>query len=799
MQKQLVWLLLIAWTSAMLLGCDGQKDAEAPDANAGAFIDRNGNGVLDVYEDETQPRSERVADLISRLTLEQKIALVSGTGFAMGPEDSQGEKVPGAAGFTAPIEDLGIPSIVLADGPAGVRIWPNREGADQTFYATAFPIETALSSSWDLALLEEVGRAFGHELKEYGIDVLLAPGINIHRDPRGGRNFEYYSEDPLLNGQMAAAMVRGVQSEGVGATPKHYVANNQETNRYNVDTVVSERTLREIYLRGFQIAVQESNPWAIMSAYNRVNGVPASQDKALIETVLRDEWGFEGVVMTDWFAGMDDTVAQMNAGNELLMPGMPEGAAQLRAGLESGALSEARLDRNVGIILDVVMRSLAWQGYAYSDRPDLEGNAQIARRAAAQGTVLLKNDNGALPLGEGVKRAAVFGNQSYEFISGGAGSGDVNEAYTVSLVEGLESVGISVDAGLRGDYEGYLKAYKESLPEKERFWELVPPAPERVFDDAAIASQSQSADVALITIGRNSGEFQDRPVEGDFYLVEDELRLVERVSQAFHEQGKPVVVILNIGNVVETASWRDLPDAIVVPWQGGQEAGNAVADVLTGKVNPSGKLPTTFPMSYEETPTHDNFPGQRLSAETVTVMDLFDMWESQVDYEEGVYIGYRYYDSAEKDVAYPFGFGLSYSEFSYSDTVGELQDEALTLSVRVTNSGSVAGREVVQLYVSAPEAGLHKPTKELRGFAKTAELAPGASEVITFTLDVQDLASFDPARRAWVSAAGEYRALVGASSRDIRGEVSFALAEDRIVESVVADLSPKKPLEEAIY
>lgn len=790
--------VLVAITS--LLACGDNTGGPAGEMAAKAsYVDRNGNGAMDIYEDASKPRSERVADLLSRLSLEQKIALVSGTGFAMGPEDSQGQKVPGAAGFTAPIDELGIPSIVLADGPAGVRIWPNRKGTEQTFYATAFPIETALSSSWDLPLLEEVGQAFGHELKEYGIDVLLAPGMNIHRDPRGGRNFEYYSEDPILNGQMAAAMVRGVQVQGVGATPKHYVANNQETNRYNVDTVVSERALREIYLRGFQIAVEESNPWAIMSAYNRVNGIPASQDKPLIETVLRDEWDFQGVVMTDWFAGMDDTVAQMNAGNELLMPGMAEGPEQMRAGLASGELTEARLDRNVSIILDVVMRSLAWQNYAYSDRPDLEANALIARKAAAAGTVLLKNTQAALPLTEAVERAAVFGNQSYDFISGGTGSGDVNEAYTVSLVQGLETAGIDVDQGLREQYQSYLTDHKKAQPEKERFWEYTPPPPELVLDDEVIAAQAKNADVALITIGRNSGEFQDRPVDGDFYLVEDEKRLIAQVSEAFHAQGKKAIVILNIGNVVETASWRDLPDAIVVPWQGGQEAGNALADVLTGKVNPSGKLPTTFPMSYQETPTHSNFPGERLSEESFKVMDIFEVWESQVDYEEGIYVGYRYYDSADKDVAYPFGFGLSYTQFEYSDIQSEQEEDSLTVSVTVTNAGDVAGREVVQLYVAAPEGDLHKPAKELRQFAKTAELAPGASEVVRFTLGAKDLASFDDSQRAWVAAAGEYTALVAASSRDVRGEAKFALAEDVVVEAVIADLTPKKPLQEVIH
>ena len=783
---------------ATMIGCSAPtKDLPQIDRADTAFVDRNNNGELDIYEDVSQPRADRVADLLVRLTTEQKIALVSGIGYAMNEEDAQKHKVPGAAGFTAPIEELGIPSIVLADGPAGARIWPNREGADQTFYATAFPVETVLSSSWDLALLEDVGRAFGHELKEYGIDVLLAPGMNIHRDPRGGRNFEYYSEDPLLSGHMAAAMVRGVQQEGVGATPKHYIANNQETNRYAVDTIVSERALREIYLRGFQILLEESDPWAIMSSYNQVNGTPVSQDKPLLTTVLRDEFQFNGVIMTDWFAGMEDTVAQMNAGNELLMPGMPEGAVQIRAGLKSGALSIEQLDRNVRLILDVVMRSPAWAGYNYSNAPDLVANAAIARRAAAEGTVLLKN-NGVLPLAENIKNVAVFGNQSYDFISGGTGSGDVNEAYTVSLVEGLESNGMMVDESLRRLYVSYLDDYKASLPARERFWEFQPPPLEHVIDDELMSRKAESADIAFITIGRNSGEFQDRPLEGDFYLTADEKHLIAKVSEAFQARGKKAVVILNIGNVIETASWRGAPDAIVVPWQGGQEAGNAVVDILTGAVNPSAKLPTSFPVSYEDVPSKDNFPGERLSEESRKVMGIFDVYESQVKYEEGIYVGYRYYDTVGKDVAYPFGFGLSYTQFIYGDFVvsSSVFEDSVDVSLTVTNSGDVAGREVVQLYVAAPKNGLHKPEKELRAFAKTADLAPGASTKLTFTLKSRDLASFDPGQRAWVASAGEYKVLVGASSRDIRDEVKLTLNQNLIVETVIATLAPEQVLTE---
>lgn len=765
--------------------------SETSEDGSKAYIDRNGNGEMDIFEDNAASRSERVADLLQKLSVEQKVSLVSGIGFAIQPEEMQSRKVPGAAGFTTPIEDLGIPSIVLADGPAGARILPTRQGTNETYYATAFPVATLLASSWNLDLVEEVGVAFGHEFKEYGLDILLAPGINIHRDPRGGRNFEYYSEDPLLNGKMSAAMVRGVQSQGVGATPKHYVANNQETNRYVVDTLVSERTLREIYLKGFEITVKESDPWAIMSAYNQVNGTPASQSKSLITTVLRDEWGFNGVVMTDWFAGMDDTVAQMIAGNELLMPGMPDGSKQIMAALADGSLSEARLDENVGRILDVIMRSSSWAGYEFSNKPKLADSAELARRAAAEGAVLLKNEGAVLPLSDNVTKLAVFGNQSYDFISGGTGSGDVNEAYTVSLVDGLLAAGLSVDDDLRSAYVEYLTDYKAAQPEKERFWTYEPPAPELSLEATMITEKAADADAALITIGRNSGEFQDRPLQGDFYLTAEELSLIETVSAAFKQTDKPVVVVLNIGNVVETVSWRAAPDAILVPWQGGQEAGNAVVDVLLGKVSPSGKLPTTFPVSYEVVPSAENFPGEATSDEIMVILDIFEAQPSEVKYEEGIYVGYRYYDTVNQEVAYPFGYGLAYTSFSYSNlsVLGDVASGELEVEVVVTNTGERAGREVVQLYVSAPEGvGVDKPEQELRGFTKTRRLAPGESTSVVISLDAHDLASFDTDRRAWVAEAGEYELRVSASSRDTRATHVFSINEAIVTQEVIARL-----------
>lgn len=754
------------------------------------FRDLNGNGKKDVYEDTSLPIEQRVNDILSRLTLDQKAKLVMGTGMNTEDYTNPDSKVPGAAGYTYPLEHLGIASIVLADGPAGLRISPARKNDPNSYFATAFPIGTLLASTWDADMLTTIGQAMGDEVKEYGVDILLAPGMNIHRNPRGGRNFEYYSEDPYLSGKAAAAMVNGIEANGVGATIKHYVANNQETNRFLVDTIASERALREIYLRGFEIAVKDSQPWAIMSSYNKLNGTYTPQSESLLTTVLREEWDFQGLVMTDWFAG-DDAVAQMNAGNDLIMPGTPKDAEQLAAGLKSGQLDEKTLDRNLQRILKVILQSPSSVAYDYSNKPDLSAHAQTARRAAAEGTVLLKNSGGALPLATAVNKVAVFGNTSYDFISGGAGSGDVNEAYTVSLVQGLEAAGKEIDPQLSLAYTQYLTAEKARQPERENLFDLLPPIAEMPLSTDRLAQQAADTDIALITIGRNSGEFKDRPVEGDFTLTGSEQKLIADVAAAYHDQGKQVVVILNVGNVIETASWRDQVDAILLPWQGGQEAGNAIADVLTGKINPSGKLPTTFPVNYTDVSSSKNFPGVETSDEIISGIGGFATGKpSRVDYEEGIFVGYRYFDTFEVEPAYAFGHGLSYTSFDYgaASVSAATFEDSISVSITVTNSGKLAGKEVVQLYLSAPAGQLQKPLKELKGFAKTRLLAPAESQQLTFTLKLKDLASFDESRSSWIADKGTYRVSIGASSRNIRQTVNFNLQEERIAEKSLAEL-----------
>ncbi|RGJ95982.1 glycoside hydrolase family 3 C-terminal domain-containing protein [Bacteroides uniformis] len=722
-------------------------------------------------------------EVIGAMTLEEKAHLVVGTGMAGFSGDSAvigatRKLVPGAAGTTYPIERLGIPAVVLADGPAGLRIDPKREGDSATYYCTHFPIGTLLASTWDQELVESVGQSIGNEVLEYGADVLLAPALNIHRNPLCGRNFEYYSEDPLVSGKIAAAYVRGVQSNGVGTSIKHFAVNNQETNRMATDAHVSPRALREIYLKGFEIAVKESAPWTVMSSYNYLNGVYTSENKELQTTMLRDEWGFKGMVMTDWFGGKD-AVAQMVAGNDMLQPGLPKQYEAIVKGVQDGALDEAILNQNVKRILEMILQTPRFKGYEYSNKPDLKAHAAVTRQSATEGMVLLKNDNGALPLAADVKNVALFGCTSYDFIAGGTGSGNVNRAYTVSLLDGLKNAGYVVDEALKNSYEAYLKAEKERLSKDKKEWFMPDTRPaEMAVSAQVIREQAAKADVALVTLGRTSGEFLDRMV-ADFNLTKEEQNMLKAVSDVFHAAGKKVVVVLNIGGVIETASWKSAPDAILCAWQAGQEGGNSVADVLSGKASPSGKLTMTFPVKFEDAASSDNFPiDMRVSTDLMNKggkkNDVKNV--DYTNYEEDIYVGYRYFDTFGKQVSYPFGYGLSYTTFAYDKAAVKADNGAYTVSVEVKNTGKVAGKEVVQLYVSAPDAAANKPEKELKAFAKTKELKPGEAVVVTLKVNADDLASYDEAASAWVVTPGNYKFLVGASSRDIKATLEAEVA-----------------------
>ncbi|MBN1997658.1 glycoside hydrolase family 3 C-terminal domain-containing protein [candidate division KSB1 bacterium] len=724
---------------------------------------------------------------ISQLTLEEKAKLVVGMGMrfpGMPRNDAPvvgqvTDKVAGAAGSTFAVPHLSIPGMVVADGPAGLRISPVRnQDSTKFYYATAFPIATQLASTWDTTLVKAAGKAIGTEVLEYGVDIILMPALNLHRNPLCGRNFEYYSEDPLVSGWMAAAMIKGLQSNGIGTSIKHFAANNQETNRNSIDTIVSERALRELYLRSFEIAVTQAGPWTVMSSYNKINGLYASESHDLLTKVLRDDWHFKGFVMTDWFGGKDP-VAQMKAGNDLLMPGRPEQTSAIVKAVNDGTLPLEVLDTNVKRILDVLLQTPAAKNYKYSDNPDLKAHAQIARTTAAEGMVLLKNQDTVLPFKD-VKNIALFGNSSYEFVTGGTGSGDVNEAYSIPLEKALGEAGYVLDDSLKKTYTIYMRETKAKLPKPRNFFAPRPPVPQMPPPIEQIGKLSKSADIALITIGRNSGEFADRKPENDFNLEDAEQQLIDAVSAAFHKTGRKVVVVLNIGGVIETASWRDKADAILLAWQPGQEGGYPVSDILTGAVNPSGKLASTFPVDYKDTPSAKNFPG--------SPPDKPD----SVIYEEGIYVGYRYFTTFDVKPAFEFGFGLSYTRFTYSDPViPETYSDPLPVKITITNSGTTPGKEIVQLYLSAPDGKLEKPAVELRAFAKTKLLQPGESQVITFILCQRDIASFDTQRTAWIAEKGKYRVKIGASSLDIRQEGKFRLPKELIVEELTKSLSPR--------
>ena len=713
-----------------------------------------------------------VDELVSRMSLEEKARLVVGRGmpgFFGNPES----RVPGAAGETHPIERLGIPSVVMADGPAGLRIRPRREGDERTYHATAFPVAVMLASTWNREVLEAVGRAMGEEVREYGVDVLLAPAMNIHRNPLCGRNFEYYSEDPLLSGEMAAAFIKGVQSQGVGACVKHFVANNQETNRLFIDTLVSERALREIYLRGFEIAIKKAGPWAVMSAYNKLNGEYCSQSEWLLTRVLRGEWGFEGFVMTDWFAG-EDPVEQMKAGNDLIMPGKAyqvnpkrkDEVEEILRAVREGRLGEDVLDRNVRRILRVLVNSPSFRGYKYSNQPDLDSHAKVAYEAGAEGVVLLKNE-GVLPLRDDA-RIALFGTGQIETVRGGTGSGYTYPRYTVSILEGMRERGLRVDEELAEIYTRYVSEMREREEYKVKMvfnQPIMPRLPQDFLDEEEVARFAERNDVAVVVITRVSGEGADRkPEEGDFYLAEDERSLLEKVSRAFHERGKKVVVLLNIGAPIEVASWRSLVDGILLIWQAGQETGRIAADTLVGRINPSGKLPVTFPKDYSDVPSW-NFPGEPRE-EPVRVV-----------YEEGIYVGYRYYDTFGVEPAYEFGYGLSYTRFEYRNLEVKMEGDVVRVSFDVVNTGEVPGKEVAQVYIKAPKGRLDKPFQELRGFHKTRLLKPGEAERVEIEIPLRILASFNMGE--WLVEEGEYEVRVGASSRDIRLTGKFTIEGER--------------------
>ena len=757
---------------------------------------------------QTQLRADNIDEVLKIMTLEEKAKLlVGGANNFFGDHaivGGEADLVTGAAGTTPAIPRLGIPATVLTDGPAGVRIDPTRKGTDKTYYATAFPIGSCLASTWNTELVGQVGEAIGNETKEYRCDVILGPGMNLHRNPLCGRNFEYYSEDPLLTGKIAAAYIQGVQSQGAGVSAKHFAVNSQETERTAVDERVSQRAARELYLRGFEIAVRESNPWTIMASYNQVNGQYSMGNHDLLTKILRDDWGYKGIVMTDWIGIREGltTISEVHAGNDLMEPGQPAQVNEIIKGVKEGMLDIKDVDRNVRRMLEYIVKTPSFLKYPASNNPDFKAHAAITRQSACEGIVLLKN-NGTLPWKEGtIKTVALFGENSYDFLSGGTGSGCVHPPYVIDMLQGLENAGIKSSPILTDIYRKYIEFAKvkfqaERHPAKwyQREYFGQQKYPEISISPIAINNEVETADAAIITIGRQAGEGVDRDIDTEFNLIPEEHTLITDVCNAFHQAGKPVIVIINSGSVIETASWSSYPDAILCAWQPGMEGGNSIADLLTGKVNPSGKLTMTWPIAATDHASTKNFPGQ---LDYYSFKDMVSnkrpiAGHTYTNHEEDIYVGYRYFDTFQKNVAYPFGFGLSYTTFQFTKPVVKAKGkDAVEVSITVKNTGSVAGKEVAQVYVQAPKGRLEKPVQELKAFAKTRELQPGESQTLTITIPVRDLASFDEAKSQWLTEAGTYTFRIGASSRDIRTTASLALKE--YTEKTTNALAPQQKL-----
>ncbi len=729
-----------------------------------------------------------IDEVVKAMTLEEKCHMVLGRGMHFNDD----AKFPGTAGSTFSVERLGIPETYCADSQQGLRMNATRAWDHNDYYPTDFVASMTLASTWDREAAFKVGQGIGNEVREFGLDWILSPAMNLIRNPLCGRNHEYYSEDPYLSGTIAAGYVRGVQSEGTAACPKHFVANNQETNRNNNISQVSQRALREIYLKAFEIMVKESNPWTIMTSYNKLNGPYAVQNHELLTTIVRDEWGWKGMYVSDWNAG-DDAVAAMLAGNDMLQPGQDKQYQAILEAAKSGKLPMEVLDANVKRILEYIVKTHNFKGYKYNNAPDLKAHAQVVREVGADGIVLLKN-SGVLPLTPNPSlptsklRVALFGCTSYDWISGGSGFGGTSVGhYTVSLIEGLRSAGYEVFKPLIDAYTQHLAAEEKRLfPDGRPPFSLTPPAraDEKQFTADELNAAIEGSDVAIISLGRKSGEAADRS-EADFYLKEGEAQLIKAVSEAYHAKGKQVIVLLDICSPIDVASWQNQVDALVCTWQGGQESGFSVADVLSGRVNPSGKLPMTFQIKYGDAYADRNFPS---NVDDKTLGAMF-MWgynkdaapqdrkpEANIDftnYEEDIYVGYRYFDSFNKPVAYPFGFGLSYTTFAYTDASATVDGDAITVTVKVTNTGQRAGRNVVELFVAAPNSKkLNKPEKELRNYAKTRLLQPGESETITMKVSTADLASFNEKASAWKTDSGLYTFMICSSANDIEAKAT---------------------------
>lgn len=589
-------------------------------------------------------QSDNIDAVVGEMTLKEKVRLLVGNGwgslFAGFDIPLSHGIVPGAAGQSRTIKRLGIPALVFADGPAGLRLKRNLP-------STGFPVGTSLAASNDTALVRQVGEAIAEEALHYGIDVVLTPGMNLMRNPLCGRNYEYFSEDPELTAQMATAIVRGVQSRGVGACVKHFACNNQEFKRFDNDVRVDTATLRELYLSPFFETIRQSSPWTLMSSYNRLNGERTQESHWLLNDVLRKQWGYQGVVMTDW-TGVRRSAKQIEASNDILMPGMKRQRWQIHRALRKGKLSEATVDSSLHRLLSLVVktRKAHEDGTHYDLR--LREHAQVSRRAAAMGMVVLENRGGTLPLKLNDAHVALYGSSSYEMITGGIGSGHVHGRYTIQLPYALQLEGAQLSPSVSQKYHRFLSRRRSVSHRKSQFYMnkfLGKNGPKEMPIDREFVQQHEpESDVAIITLSRPSGEGKDRKIEDDFLLNEREQKLIDIVSDVYHQAGKKVVVVLNVCGPIEVVSWRDKVDAIVCAWLPGQEAGFAVCDVLTGRVHPHSRLPMTWPVSIKDLPSSGNFPAVTGSKSPVT------------NYEEGMDIGHRFYNHSTVEPAYPFGY-----------------------------------------------------------------------------------------------------------------------------------------------
>jgi beta-glucosidase len=709
------------------------------------------------YKNASLPVEQRVADVLSRMTLEEKVSMLAGSGWM----ESTG------------VPRLGIPQIKMADGPMGIRLWTGSsavtsvEGQVRTFSSTAFPAGIDVAASWDPALAKEEGRVIADEVKSVGRDMILGPTVNIQRTPLWGRNFESYGEDPYLSGKMAVGYIQGVQGEGVIPSVKHFVVNNEEFERHRIDVTVSERALHEIYFPAFEAAIKDGHVWSVMSSYNKINGLYAAENP-LLKQELYEASGFKGFVISDW-GSTYSTAGTVNSGMDLEMPGGPPmqrwmaGANPKAAGNDGGYLTPekvlplvkdgtipmANVDSNVGRILRVIFES------GLFDHPHVGGVAidtaeqrAVTRKATDEGIVLLKNEGGLLPLTAKVRSIAVIGPGAEVARAGGGGSGLVFAKGVVSPLDGIKTraAGVTVNYALGVAMQG-----EEPSGETAE-------ARQALVDEAVKAAKE--SDVAVVFVGYSSKletEGKDRP-NMDLPAGQDEL--VRAVAAA----NRKTIVVLNAGDSVDLSRWVDGVPGLVDAWYGGEEGGDAIADVLFGDVSPSGKLPFSFLRRLEDSPSYGNYPGENL----------------HVNYAEGIYVGYRYFDKhVEKKPLYPFGYGLSYTRFALSGLKAPKTmsgDATATVSVTVKNTGDRKGAEVVQMYIGDPSAPVDRPVRELKGFERV-ELAPGESRTVRFTIDRRALSFYSTEQHTWMAQPGAFDLSVGTSSRDLPLRAAFTLEE----------------------